>query len=259
MLLLACMVGLILGGIFYWLAVLSVARSVSNTVSGVGDTLAAPVQVTTIPRQGANFKKSPLDSEALSSPEALLGPGIVGEGRAGPGFELPTAAPRSLAATPNPEQSPAATPAAEQSPTAEASPSADASPTPDASPTADGTPTPQAGTPTPAEPTPTPEDKPAVEKPARAPRLSLPEPDTDAHVDVGAVEFSARIRADSPLAEAHAAVDDQAKEVSLERLDEGVWIARFTVELDEGRHKVWLRASDAEGREGSMVWKVQAK
>src|SRR5215212_2005753 len=93
MLLLACMVGLILGGIFYWLAVLSVARSVSNTVSGVGDTLAAPVQVTTIPRQGANFKKSPLDSEALSSPEALLGPGIVGEGRSGPGFELPTAGP----------------------------------------------------------------------------------------------------------------------------------------------------------------------
>src|SRR5438552_16411436 len=60
LLLLLCMVALVATGIVFWLALLNAGRSAVAAVGGVGQWF-LPVQATAIPRQGAVFKRSPLE------------------------------------------------------------------------------------------------------------------------------------------------------------------------------------------------------
>ena len=233
-LLLAAMVLLLAMGVVYWLALLSVGRSAAGAVSGIGQWL-VPAQVTAIPRQGATFKKSPLDSD-LSTPTLapLLAPPPAAE----------TAAPAD-APTPAPSPPPAAptdSPAAEATPTSAptAAPADGATPTaaPTDSPAAEASPTPQGG---------------------RAPRLAQPIPQPGSVVTPGAQEFSVRVRADARLEQARAALDGEGRDVAIDPLGESAWLVHFTASVSAGPHRVWLRARDAEGREGSFAWEFDAR
>src|SRR4051795_11764761 len=59
-------------GVVYWLALISAARSVSDAVGAVSG-IFAPPRPTDMPRLGAVFKKSPLESDLETpTPGALL-------------------------------------------------------------------------------------------------------------------------------------------------------------------------------------------
>jgi hypothetical protein len=275
--LLVSMAGLLVIGVVYWLAVLSVARSFNNTVGGLAQSLAPGGTPTMIPRQGASFSRSPLTGDSLSEPSARLGPGVATS------TPFPALVGAAVADTPVPTATEPPAPAATEAAT-EAVPSAEPSPAETAStPTAEPTASPPEATPTP-EPAPTEPPAPTVateptaaaaptaeaqptEAPAaptsvpggRPPRLSQQRPNANSTVGGGSVTFSVRIRADAKLDEVRAALDDQRLEVDLSPVDDGVWTARITGQLESGTHKVWLRVRDVEGREGSVVWQVKVK
>src|SRR4051795_810517 len=59
-------------GVVYWLALISAARTVSDAVGAVSG-IFAPPRPTDMPRLGAVFKKSPLESDLETpTPDALL-------------------------------------------------------------------------------------------------------------------------------------------------------------------------------------------
>ncbi len=301
------MAALIVGGVVYWLAVFSAARSISNAAtaaSGVAQSIVAPVDVSTIPRQGATFKRSPLEDQPPTPLPTVLGPGMA------PPMDTPTpsevvaggpiqeqAATATASATPpetptstaTPAPTETAQPAATAFPTESPPPSAtpqsalptataaaDLPPTVPASestvePTATAIPTeaplaPTADAPTAvetttsAEPSVTPDlGSPPIAAEGRAPRLVMPHPEPGAVVVAGVVQVNVRVRADSDVALVRAAVDDVRQDVTLEQLDEGVWLARFSATVGPGQHRVWVRAQDANDLEASFAWEFEAR
>jgi hypothetical protein len=220
----------------------------------------APPQPTTLPHYGAVFKKSPLESD-LDTPTPAA----------------PLAAAPAGAETPTADASPTAAPAATADAAGTATVQPGASPTPSAAP-ATATPQPAATEPpaataaavSAATDAPTPEppaaDAPTPEAAAgdaagadgRAPRIVQPQPQPGEAVDSGAVTFSVRVRADSPLTIIKAAVDNQRQDATLEQVSDGVWVVHFQATLDAGAHRVWVRARDDADREGSFAWQVEA-
>src|SRR5437763_16364746 len=70
--LLTGMAALVILGVVYWLALISAARTVSDAVGAVSG-IFAPPRPTDMPRLGAVFKKSPLESDLETpAPDALL-------------------------------------------------------------------------------------------------------------------------------------------------------------------------------------------
>src|SRR5439155_4168071 len=100
-LLLFCMAALVATGVVFWLALLHAGRSAVTAVGGIGQWF-LPVQATAIPRQGAVFKRSPLENTPPPAPT---------QGSEFQAASAATAAPSTLtpsptAATPTPTDEP---------------------------------------------------------------------------------------------------------------------------------------------------------
>ncbi len=108
-------------------------------------------------------------------------------------------------------------------------------------------------------PAPSPPPSPTPGQGGRAPRLAQPSPSPGAMVSGSVAQVSIQVRADADLVEVRAALDGARQAVTLEPTANGVWTARFSAPLSAGHHRVWVRARDAAGREGSYAWEFDSQ